>query len=174
MKACEAIQELLTAYALHDLDDQDAGLVQGHIDTCPACAAELADIQSTLDLLGSALNETAPETAALSLDRIEAIVTPQIVAPQAEARPRLSLFELMTRPSPALRWAAGVVFVLGLFSIGIFSNNKRAFLGQPESKMHADMAEKMTLYGQAPGGTDNRDLYAANVSADPVTLSTVI
>jgi anti-sigma factor RsiW len=45
--------ELLGAYALHAVDDDERALIDAHLETCPRCRAELRDHEAVAGLLGN-------------------------------------------------------------------------------------------------------------------------
>jgi hypothetical protein len=54
------IQELLGAYALDAVDDDEAEIVEAHLESCPRCRAEVADHREAASLL-SFSGATAPD-----------------------------------------------------------------------------------------------------------------
>lgn len=59
------LREALGSYALGHLPEEDAGAVRAHLDGCPACRAELAEIAPVVDDLGR-----------VDVSRLSALVTP--------------------------------------------------------------------------------------------------
>jgi hypothetical protein len=76
------LQELLGAYALDAVDDDEAVAVEAHLADCPRCRAEVAEHREAAALLGY-VGAPAPEGV---WDRIAA----QLVTPEAPAMPGLS------------------------------------------------------------------------------------
>jgi anti-sigma-K factor RskA/putative zinc finger protein len=69
MTACERYQELLGGYVLDALEPGEAEAVRRHLDTCPDCRAEhaeLAGVPDLLTLLGS--SDAAPEPPPRALE----------------------------------------------------------------------------------------------------------
>ncbi len=54
------IMELLPAYALHSLNDDEAVLVARHLETCAGCREELAAYEAVADSLPLAMTEITP------------------------------------------------------------------------------------------------------------------
>jgi hypothetical protein len=112
---CDAIQDLLGAYALDSLDPDEAALVEKHLETCPRCQQEVDQHRETVGLLAAA-GGTAPEPI---WDRIAgAIERPG--PPEAPPVPRLVP---AARPG---RWrrviqavaVAAAAAVIGLVAVG--------------------------------------------------------
>lgn len=57
------MRELLPAYALHSLDDDEAAQVARHLDTCADCREELAAYEAVSDSLPLAMTEITPSAA---------------------------------------------------------------------------------------------------------------
>jgi hypothetical protein len=91
-EGCDAIQDLLGAYALDALDLDEAALVEKHLETCPRCRQEVDQHRETAGLLASA-GGTAPEPVweriAGAIERpapSDAPPVPRLVAPAARPR----------------------------------------------------------------------------------------
>ena len=54
------VMELLPAYALDSLDEEEAIQVAEHLDACPGCRAELLSYQTVADRLALAAPDAAP------------------------------------------------------------------------------------------------------------------
>jgi len=62
---CDELKELIPLHAIDLLDADEQAAVRGHLDAgCPRCAAEMAAITGTLDLLPLALPEEEPSPMA--------------------------------------------------------------------------------------------------------------
>lgn len=60
MSADNHVLELLPAYILNSLDEDERLLITQHLSVCPVCAAELADYQALADQLALAAPDAAP------------------------------------------------------------------------------------------------------------------
>jgi anti-sigma factor RsiW len=61
--ACIELVELLTDYLEDALPPDEAAAVEAHLATCPPCQVHLAQLQATIDALGSIPKQTLPEPA---------------------------------------------------------------------------------------------------------------
>jgi anti-sigma factor RsiW len=61
--ACVELVELLTDYLEDALPPDEAAAVEAHLATCPPCQVHLAQLQATIDALGSIPKQTLPEAA---------------------------------------------------------------------------------------------------------------
>jgi anti-sigma-K factor RskA len=107
------VTELLSAYALGCLDQEDEVLVSEHLATCPACRAELGSYQAVVDRLAWAAPDAVPPARLKQrlLQRVGA--TPPLTLPE----PRLPWWEqlagLWRRVAPA--WGVvSLVLILAL------------------------------------------------------------
>jgi anti-sigma-K factor RskA len=107
------VVELLPAYALGSLDEEEAAQVAQHLTTCEACRAELRSYQAITKHLALAAPEASPPA------RLKRQLMQRIQAPQAEpkAEPRSSWWQqlsaLFQRAAPA--WGvASLVLILAL------------------------------------------------------------
>jgi anti-sigma factor RsiW len=128
--ACADCRELLGAYVLGGLGPDEAAVLEQHLESCPRCGreyAELASLPELLDLAGSAESEPEAPPAALEeavLDRF--------------ARERRRPASRSWRPSRALRVgaalaAAAAVSIGALAVAGVFSSSSAEAFG------HVDM-----------------------------------
>jgi anti-sigma factor RsiW len=61
--ACIELVELLTDYLEDALPPDEAAAVEAHLAICPPCQVHLAQLQATIEALGSIPKQTLPETA---------------------------------------------------------------------------------------------------------------
>ncbi len=101
----EVVQELIPAYALGALDQDERSLVVAHLDECPACRTLLNDYQA----IGTSLLYTVPLIAAppgLTDD-----LRRRIARPRSQTRPRRAWFAFLRRPA-YLALAVSLVLLL--------------------------------------------------------------
>ena len=103
---CNEICPLLTQYLLGDLDSKKTAAIKVHLESCPACQAELAMLEPTLRLLGDALAKPAMAQTRLSTSRRESVLRPvgrvsKTIQWVGSSHPKMSI-------------AAGLVFVCGM------------------------------------------------------------
>jgi Ca-activated chloride channel family protein len=107
---CEQTRDLLTAYALGDLDEAARAEVATHLKTCEGCRAAASDLQPTLDLLRDALAAAPVAPRRLSSARrarVRKAATPGV---------RRMVWWAMQR-HPALM-AAAALLVVGFLVVG--------------------------------------------------------
>jgi len=116
------IIDLLPAYALGSLEEEEVALVAAHLDSCAACRVELNQYEAVVDLLPAAVPQVAPAAAlrdrVMAQTRIGAASQLSPIALPTSWRKRLSQqwsSLIHSRWSPALVLAillllAGVVF----------------------------------------------------------------
>ncbi|MEW5960548.1 MAG: anti-sigma factor [Chloroflexota bacterium] len=109
----EHVLDLLPAYALDCLDEDEAIQVAEHLAACSECQAELQVYQATLAQLALAAPDAAPPPALkeLLMARIQPAQWPGVGSPQLPWRQSLAM--LMRRTTPA--WGvAGLVLIVAL------------------------------------------------------------
>jgi anti-sigma-K factor RskA len=111
-------EELLDAYALDALDDEETALVESHLETCPRCQETLAGLQRAAALLGQSVEQRQPPPA--TLPRIMDSLPPAepVLAGHSDSPPSTS-----SKISPAV-WALplAAAVVIALFSISLIMN----------------------------------------------------
>jgi anti-sigma-K factor RskA len=115
------IQELLGAYALDALPDDERRLLEAHLATCETCRAELADLRLAVNALPRSIEEREPS---LSLrDRLRAAAEADLAASEEVEAPRDNVvtFKPPPRSSSLLPWAAAAIFLL--FGLGMLGWN---------------------------------------------------
>jgi anti-sigma-K factor RskA len=137
-------EELLDAYALDALDDEETFLVESHLETCPQCQETLAGLQRAAALLGQAVEQRQPPPPILaqimdSLPPAEPVPTGRRGSPPSTGR----------KISPiawALPLAAAVV--IALFSVSIIMNlhitSRMDQLEQENSTVTSRLDQSMT------------------------------
>jgi hypothetical protein len=134
-------EELLDAYALDALDDEETALVESHLESCPQCQQVVAGSQRAAAWLGQAVEQRQPPPA--SLTRIMASLPP--------AEPALAGHggSSRSRISPAA-WALplAAAVVIALFSISLILNlrvsSRIDLLEQESSTMTARLNQSVT------------------------------
>src|SRR5439155_19353504 len=103
------IQELLGAYALDAVDDDERGVIEAHLADCPRCRAEVADDREVAAFLG----HTGGSAPTGVWDRITASLEeappPLALAPPAPIAPR--------RRVPWARWAVAAASVAAIVAV---------------------------------------------------------
>jgi len=103
----------IAAYALGCLEPEEAEQVAAHLQTCPACRAELQAYESLCETLSLAAEPVSPPPA-LKERLMQPIAAPP--APAKRANGWRTLQNLLQRPVPA--WSLGVVVLaLALFLV---------------------------------------------------------
>jgi anti-sigma factor RsiW len=111
-------EELLDAYALDALDDEETDLVESHLETCLRCQETLAGLQRAAALLGQTVEQRQPPAATLT----------QIMGSLSPAEPVLAgRSETLPSTGPKIRPAAwtlplAAAVVIALFSISLIMN----------------------------------------------------
>jgi anti-sigma factor RsiW len=127
---CSESRELLGAYVLGGLDPDETALVERHLETCPSCGreyAELAGLPGLLDLAGSADAEPEVPPAAL-----EEAVLDRFARERRRQAPPLRRSRRGLRAGAALA-AAAAAAVAALAVAGVFSSEPAEAFG------HVDM-----------------------------------
>jgi anti-sigma-K factor RskA len=110
------MEELIPAYALGCLDDDEAERVTGHLRDCPACRAELERYRQVVDNLAYATLEAVPPADLRNrlLETIQPV--PTELPSQLWWQPLMNLFR---RPVPAwsLAGALALLLILGIWLI---------------------------------------------------------
>ncbi|MBE7528234.1 MAG: hypothetical protein HND44_18060 [Chloroflexi bacterium] len=120
----QAIQELLAAYALGSLEADEAVTVAVHLETCPACRAELAAYEAVTDMLATAVPLASPPPALKT--RLMARTQTAVALPLTR---RQSLKEHLRRWWHPPYWRPGlalVVLVLAATALVIWQQNRPA------------------------------------------------
>jgi anti-sigma-K factor RskA len=108
--------ELLPAYALGSLDEEEAIQVAEHLDTCPGCRAELLSYQAVADRLAMAAPDAIPP-ARLKQQILGQLQTPRL---ESSSEPHESLWQrivdLFQRTAPAWGLASLALVVLLVLS----------------------------------------------------------
>lgn len=122
------IQELLGAYALDALPDDERALLEAHLATCETCRAELADLRLAVSALPLSIEEREP--SATLRDRLRAAAEADLARDEASEPPWENLvpFEPRAKRSTPrslrdtwLPWAVAAVFLL--FGLGMLGWN---------------------------------------------------
>ncbi|MGA3216518.1 MAG: anti-sigma factor [Acidimicrobiales bacterium] len=118
----DEIEELLGAYALDAIDDDERREVDDHLLTCPRCRAELAAHREVAALLGNSVSD-APVPAPDELwDRISASLQDEPPALSSFHRPLRRRLALLV-PLGAL--AAALIVVVGLLAAKVGNLDQR-------------------------------------------------
>ena len=137
-------EELLDAYALDALDDEETALVESHLEICPRCQETLAGLQHATALLGQSVEQRQPPPATLPQIMDSLPLAEPVLAGRSD---RLSSTGLNIRPAVwALPLAA--VVVIALFSISLIMNlrisSRMDQLEQENSTMTTRLDQSMT------------------------------
>ncbi len=107
-----AIEELLGAYAINAVHEEERAVIESHLTHCDACSAEVKELLGAGSLLGSGVETDVPDLWPRIKDAIAAESAP----------PPL---QLPSRRSRAGRWqrvaisaAAAIIAVVGVFGLG--------------------------------------------------------
>ena len=106
-------RELLAAYELGDLDDQERQKVELHLKTCRTCTDHVAELRAALKVVAT-LPE--PETRPVSMDRLRRAIAASEAT--AERRPR-SKARVVTIRRWAIAAAAAAALVALCFNYGV-------------------------------------------------------
>lgn len=110
------VTELLPAYALGSLDEEEAGHVAEHLHTCPGCRAESLSYQAIADRLALAAPDAVPSS------NLKQQILRQLQTPRVEPASRPHLFwrqriaGLFQRAAPAWGLASLALIVLLVLS----------------------------------------------------------
>jgi hypothetical protein len=111
------IQELLGAYSLDAVDNEEADLIEGHLTGCPRCRGEVADHREAATLL-SFSGATAPTT-----------VWSRIAADLEDVPPPLAMPRVLPVRRAVARWfmsaAAAAAAVIGVLSVQVIRQSDR-------------------------------------------------
>jgi anti-sigma factor RsiW len=137
-------EELLDAYALDALDDEEAFLVESHLETCVQCQEALAGLQHAAALLGQAVEQHQPPPA--SLTRIMDSLSPAEPVPVGPSDNIPSTGSKISPTAWALPLAAAVV--IALFGVSLIMNLRTSSrldqLEQENSAMVARLNQSVT------------------------------
>ena len=113
MSKATHVKELIPAYALNCLDNDEAAQVAAHLNDCPVCRAELESYQQVVDELAYTAPDAIPPAGLC--DRLRKVVQP---APtESPSQPWWqTLADLFRRPVPAwsLAGALALLLILGI------------------------------------------------------------
>jgi anti-sigma-K factor RskA len=122
------LQELLGAYALDALPDDERRLLEAHLATCETCRSELAELRLAVNSLPLSIDEREP-SAALR-DRLRAAVEAELATTDVDELPLDTVVPFeprterdTTRPLRRnwLPWAVAAIFLL--FGLGMLGWN---------------------------------------------------
>lgn len=169
--AHQTLRELLGAYALGAVSNDERQTVAAHLATCAECRAELISTRIAVDALPLSLDERMPSPALR--DRLEAVIQPPAASgwgatvPRPGAEPpiprRSNVRQWRQRVAP---WAAAAVLLLAV-SLGSLAWNVqlRRELDQRETVQTIALQPD-----QAVAGADARMSYMAESGVVVVTL----
>ena len=106
--------ELLPAYALGCLDEEEAADVSAHLAGCPACRAELHAYEAVTDQLALAAPDATPA------DRVKRRLMRRIgrARPAPAARPRLAWWDVLAEPFRRAAPAWGLASLILIVALG--------------------------------------------------------
>jgi len=100
------VAELLGAYALDAVDPAEAVVIQAHIDECPRCAAELAQLHEVAALLANAGSDASVELWDKIAARLDPPGDPPPTAAVLDAALADALPRRLSQRHRRLRWSA--------------------------------------------------------------------
>ena len=118
------VSDLLPAYAIGSLDEEEAVLVSKHLASCAACRAEMQEYQAVVDRLPLAVPQFDPpaEVKARLMDQVQASIQAKQV--RGEETPWWeSLVNFFRRAAP-LWGLASLVLILALVTSNVFLWNQ--------------------------------------------------
>ncbi len=140
----QTVQELLPWYVNGTLEPQEAALVEGHLQTCEACRAELQTDRAMGALAASASSDVERGWAAMKA-RIEGEAAPRSIGRSQRASPRAR------RPSPPARLPAkrfgGWPVAANAACLTIIAGVALVFAHPPQAKYHVLSAPRPDLSG---------------------------
>jgi anti-sigma factor RsiW len=106
----DQVAELLGAYALDAVDADEAAEIQAHVDECPRCAAELAELHEVAALLANAGSDASVELWDKIAARLDPAGEPPSTATVLDAALADALPRQLSARQRRARWsAAGLV-----------------------------------------------------------------
>ncbi len=177
--------ELLEAFALDALEDDEHLQVEQHLDSCPLCRGYVAQLHQTTSGLGLFLDQAQPP-AALGL-RIRQVLTGPVENAPVEAGPSPRATGASPRrwfAPPQLAMPLAAVLMLSLFSLSLFMNIQAAGrmdqmeragstvtaqLGQMEHASSTVTAQLDQAMAQTKRLEEDNEVLAAHVAADAAT-----
>jgi anti-sigma factor RsiW len=136
-------EELLGAYTLDALDDEEASLVEAHLEVCPQCRESIGQLQGVSELLGLSVerHEPPPDLRYRVIDSLP----PAEVVP-AGPHTEVARTDLRTRTTWMLPLAAAIV--ISLFSASLVLNlrvtSRVDRLEQENSTVTAQLSQSMS------------------------------
>lgn len=141
------IYELLPAYALGCLDDEDAALISNHLASCQKCHKRLLDHQRAVDLLAFGAPRANPPAALKKklMDNIHSTLEADKKVRRLPKRSHWETFWARLSLSPALALAS-LILIISLFSGNLMQwHNTKS--------LHHEMAQELLILKIK--GTDN-------------------
>jgi anti-sigma factor RsiW len=99
------VAELLGAYALDAVDPDEAAAIQAHVDECPRCAAELAQLHEVAALLANAGSDASVELWDKIAARLDPPGEPPSTATVLDAALADALPRRLSQRHRRLRWS---------------------------------------------------------------------
>lgn len=151
MSADFHVQELIPAYALGCLDEDDRVLVAQHLAVCPACQAELGSNQEIVAQLALAAPEAVPSSDLHQrlLNRLQDAL-PALQLPQPQPSWWQQLINL--RPRLTVAWGVISAILIVLLSVSNLLLWQRINQLQTNQTLTGMRAIPMTSTKAAPGG----------------------
>jgi hypothetical protein len=108
---CHKIEKIMGLYLFNELAEQERAAFESHLQTCPACAARLAQFKQTQGLISAAQTPTpSPDW-----DRSWLMIRKNLVEHRERQQGRKRV------PVPALRWAGALAGVMVIFLLGLWA-----------------------------------------------------
>jgi anti-sigma-K factor RskA len=133
------IYELLPAYALGCLDDEDATSVSRHLASCKKCHTRLLDHQRTVDLLAFGAPRANPPAALKKklMNNIQSTLEADKKVKRLPKRRKWETFWSRLSPSPA--WALASLILI----ISLFAGNMMQWYNT--KSLHHEMAQELLI-----------------------------
>ena len=116
METVEHVFDLLPAYALGSLDEDEKRIVRDHLDVCEVCSAELSSYAKVIDDLPLAMLESAPPPELKT--KIMSQIKKEVVLPQPE--PKRSWWQQFSQAFTPAWGLASLVLILVLVVSNVF------------------------------------------------------
>jgi anti-sigma-K factor RskA len=120
---CDEVRELLAAYALDALSEDERAAVREHLDGC-ALHPELLELRATIEALAGSVDAIEPPASLRA--RVLAIATAPAVAPPVASPRRLDQPSIERRRPMFVPWALAAVVAILAIAIGWWTTTREA------------------------------------------------
>lgn len=142
------VQDLLPAYAVGCLDEDEVLEVTAHLQACPSCREELEAYDQVTDLLPLAVQEVAPRPALR--DRVLKEVRSQIESDPTQTAPGARRFDAFLRRSMPAWGALGLILIVALAAVNLLLWDRLGDLSRPATTLQTIVLQPEE---RAPGAT---------------------